>query len=307
MIELCPMTDDLAALRQNWLTALSVRGASAATVAAYERDTRQFLAFLAKHRGDTVTLAMLDGLPPADVRAFLAARRRDGVGARSLGRIIAGVRAFLGSLEKSHGINASACRAVLTPLKAKAMPRPVPQEAVAAMLAAEGEPDWVRLRDRAVMALLYGSGLRVSEAVGLNTTDCDTCLTTLRVTGKGRKTRLVPVLPAVAGMVQDYRAATPFCGEGPLFRGVKGGRLSPRMVQRTVESWRRALGLPDSATPHALRHAFATHLLANGADLRTIQELLGHASVATTEVYTAVDESRLISAYAQAHPRARLA
>lgn len=305
MAELTPMAPVLAAARADWLRSLCAeRGLSRATERAYERDTRQFLAFLAAHFGAPADLATLDALRPADVRAFLAERRRQGVGQRSLARILAGVRTMLAAFERTHGINGAAARAVSAPARARALPRPVPAEAARAMLEPGG--GWVEARDTAVLALLYGAGLRISEAIGLDVADCPEPLTVLAVRGKGGKARVVPVLPAVAEALARYRAAAPFALQsGPLFRGEKGGRLSPRMIQRTVARLRGGLGLPDSATPHALRHAFATHLLNNGADLRSIQELLGHASLATTEIYTAVDERHLLQAYADAHPRAR--
>ena len=291
--------------RAAWLTSLRLeRGRAAATVEAYERDTRQFLKFLAVHLGGVDTLADLDALRPADIRAFLAARRQDGAGPQSRARALAGVRAMLGHFERVHGINAAAARAVEAPSKSRALPRPVGLDALTVMLTPQ--QGWVAARDRAVLALLYGAGLRVSEATGLDCEALDPPVADLVIRGKGGKERHVPVLAAVSEAIEDYRAAAPFpLVTGPFFRGEKGGRLSPRIVQRTVELWRGALGLPESATPHALRHAFASHLLARGADLRTIQELLGHASLSTTEVYTSVDESRLMSAYLDAHPRAR--
>ncbi|GAB5374453.1 MAG: tyrosine recombinase XerC [Acuticoccus sp.] len=290
--------------RADWLAALTARrGLSAKTAEAYERDTRQFLAFLARHLGGPADMAALSALRPADVRAFLAERRREGVGARSLSRLLAGVRAMLNTFEETHGINAAAARAVEAPARPRRLPRPVAADAARAMLAS-GE-GWVAARDRAGIALLYGAGLRVSEATGLDCAEVAPPLSRLVVRGKGGKERLVPVIAPVADALEDYRAAAPFTlAAGPFFRGEKGGRLSPRIVQRAIAEWRGALGLPDTATPHALRHAFASHLLARGADLRTIQELLGHASLATTEIYTAVDEAQLLAAYNDCHPRA---
>ncbi|MEM8663872.1 MAG: tyrosine recombinase XerC, partial [Pseudomonadota bacterium] len=245
-----------------------------------------------------------NALRPADVRAFLAQRRREGAGPRTLARLLAGVRAMMGAFERAHGINGAAARAVDAPSGPRALPRPVDGASATKMLAPG--TGWVAARDRAILALLYGAGLRISEATGLDAADLVPPVPRLLIKGKGGKERLVPILPAVAKALEDYRAEAPFpLAAGPFFRGEKGGRLSPRIVQRLMETWRGALGLPASATPHALRHAFASHLLANGADLRTIQELLGHASLSTTEVYTAVDEARLLSAYRDAHPRAR--
>lgn len=303
-----PFDPQVAAARADWLGALTgERGLSPATVNAYERDSRQFLVFLATHLGGAPDLEGLSALRPADVRAFLADRRRNGAGPRTLSRTLAGVRSMLLAFERDHGVNGAAARAVDAPSTARALPRPV-DEAAARRMTALDTPcgtDWIALRDRAVLALLYGAGLRVGEAVGLDADAMRPPLTRLTICGKGGKTRLVPVLPEVAHMVEAYRRAAPFDLErGPFFRGEKGGRLSARIVQRVVAVWRGALGLPDSATPHALRHAFASHLLARGADLRTIQELLGHASLATTQIYTAVGDKRLMEAYRAAHPRA---
>lgn len=290
--------------RAAWLAALAAeRGRSAHTVAAYERDTRQFLVFLARHLGGPPDLAALGALRPADVRAFLADRRREGAGPRSLGRTLAGVRAFFHHLAKHHGVDAGPVRAVRAPSKEPRLPRPVPAEAARAMLAPAA--DWVEARDAAVFALLYGAGLRVSEATGLDAAALAPPLERLVVRGKGGRERIVPILPAVAEHIERYRAAAPFpLDSGPFFRGEKGGRLSPRIVQRAVERWRHALGLPETATPHALRHAFASHILANGGDLRAIQELLGHARLSTTQIYTAVESGRLLDAWRDCHPRA---
>ncbi|MEO1103941.1 MAG: tyrosine recombinase XerC [Pseudomonadota bacterium] len=304
MVHLEGLCQEVREARARWLAALGAeKGLARATVCAYERDSRQFLRFLMTHWGGIDGLAALSALRPADVRAFLAARRQEGAGPRSLARALAGVRAMLGAFERTHGINGAAARAVDAPSRPRALPRPVDGAAAAAMLVQE--PGWVAARDRAVLALLYGAGLRVSEATGLDADEMSPPVSRLVITGKGGKSRLVPILSVVAAAIESYRAAAPFpLAAGPFFRGEKGGRLSPRIVQRVVERWRGALGLPESATPHALRHAFASHLLANGADLRTIQELLGHASLSTTEIYTAVDETRLLAAYRDAHPRA---
>lgn len=299
------LDEDVRVARADWLAALvAERGLSQATAEAYERDTRQFLAFLAEHLGGAADFAALSELRPADVRAFLAARRRAGVGARSIARGLAGVRAMLSAFEKSHGINAAAARAVEAPSRPRSLPRPVSVEAAREMMA-EDSTGWVAARDRAVIALLYGAGLRVGEATGLDCAAMAPPVSRLLVRGKGGKERIVPILAPVAEAIEAYRAAAPFAlTSGFFFRGEKGGKLSPRIVQRALATWRGALGLPETATPHALRHAFASHLLARGADLRTIQELLGHASLSTTEIYTAVDQAQLLGAYRDAHPRA---
>ncbi|WMS41573.1 tyrosine recombinase XerC [Acuticoccus sp. MNP-M23] len=296
--------ENVTAARAAWLAALTAeRGRSANTAEAYERDTRQFLSFLCVHLGGAPDFDGLSALRPADIRAFLAARKREGAGPRTLARILAGVRAMLTAFERAHGVNAAAARAVEAPSKPRPLPRPIAVESAQQMMAMGS--DWVSARDAAVLGLLYGAGLRISEATGLDAQQMSSPITQLVVRGKGDKERLVPVLPAVAAAIEAYRAAAPFALEsGPFFRGEKGGRLSPRIVQRAVSVWRGALGLSERATPHALRHAFASHLLARGADLRQIQELLGHASLSTTEIYTAVDETRLLAAYRDAHPRA---
>ncbi|MCF3932234.1 tyrosine recombinase XerC [Acuticoccus sp. M5D2P5] len=302
---LLPAAPTLLAARKAWLDMLAdERGLSDHTIDAYERDTRQFLIFLAQHWGGPAELADLDGLKPMDLRAFLAQRRREGAGPASLARILAGVRTMLGHFERHHGINAAAARAVSAPSKPRGLPRPVPVEAATTMLTGNGT-SWTEMRDVAVLSLLYGAGLRVGEAVGLDCIDLAPPIEILRVRGKGGKERIVPILPTVAEACDRYRALAPFAlVDGPFFRGEKGGRLSARIVQRVVANWRAALGLPDTATPHALRHAFASHILAHGGDLRAIQELLGHSSLSTTQVYTAVDDRRLLEAWRDSHPRA---
>ncbi|UPA24169.1 tyrosine recombinase XerC [Shinella oryzae] len=296
--------------RQAWLAALAgERRLSANTLDAYERDTRQFLAFLTGHLAAPASLKDIGNLRPADLRGFLAARRRDGAGARTLGRGLAGLRSFLRHLERKGLANSAGATAVRSPKQPKSLPKPLSdRQAIAVVDAYEQLADepWIRARNAAVLALLYGCGLRISEALALTKADFAGSPTSLRITGKGGKTRIVPLIaPARAG-VEDYVTLCPFpLGEdGPLFRGARGGALQPAIIQREMQKMRGALGLPDSATPHALRHSFATHLLAGGGDLRTIQELLGHASLSTTQVYTGVDSARLLEIYDRAHPRA---
>jgi integrase/recombinase XerC len=281
------------------------------TVEAYARDLRQFLAHLDRRDGATSIAALL-ALKPRDVRGFLAARRAEGVGGRSLMRGLAGIRSFARHLEREGHGTVAALGAVRSPKVERRLPRPIPIAAAKAMAdadlrAGEIRAPWVLARDAAVLALLYGSGLRISEALGLRRRDAPSPGTdALTVTGKGAKVRMVPVLPVVAEAVAAYLRACPYdlAPEGPLFVGAKGGPLSPRVIQYAVASLRGALGLPESATPHALRHSFATHLLARQGELRAIQELLGHASLATTQLYTKVDAVRLMSAFDAAHPRA---
>ena len=301
---------DLAAKRHQWLESLKdERRLSPNTLDAYERDTRQFLTFLTGHLAGPPKIADIHTLRPADLRSFLAARRRDGSGPRSLGRHLAGLRSFLRYMERQGLINAAAAGAVRAPKQPKSLPKPLSDRQATKLTIAEtqlqDEP-WIAARDAAVLALLYGCGLRISEALGLLPGEIEPGTTTLRIKGKGGKTRIVPLLPVVAETVTRYRDICPFhlTDEKPLFRGARGGPLQPAIIQRQMQKLRSAFGLPDTATPHALRHSFATHLLAGGGDLRTIQELLGHASLSTTQVYTGVDTSRLLEVYDRAHPRA---
>ncbi len=280
------------------------------TLEAYRRDVLQFLAFLAGHLGGAPSLEGAAALTPADVRAFLAARRAQGIGSRSLMRTLAGTRAFARFLERNGKGKVGALAAVRAPKVAKTLPRPL---AVAAaknvadpdIAAGDGRDVWIHARDAAVLALLYGCGLRISEALGLRRADIG-ARDAITVMGKGRKQRMVPLIPPVEKLIADYIALCPYDlpETGPLFVGAKGGPLSPRIVQLAMARLRGALGLPETATPHALRHSFATHLLARGGDLRSIQELFGHASLSTTQIYTEVDADRLIEAYRSAHPRA---
>jgi integrase/recombinase XerC len=305
---------DLCAVAGGWLTSLaSERRLSDKTVEAYSRDLRQVLTFLRDHLGGPPSVADFSGLTPVDIRAFLAARRAAGISGPSLSRALAAIRSFARFLEKTTGAKTTALATVRGPKKRHALPKPLSTEAALRVIDAddidpgEAEP-WVAARDAAVFSLLYGCGLRISEALGLSRSEAPKpgTDTVLRITGKGGKTRLVPVLPAVAEAIADYLARCPYAlaSDGPLFVGTRGGPLNPRIVQRRMATLRGALGLPDSATPHALRHSFATHLLMNGGDLRAIQELLGHASLSTTQVYTEIDEHRLLDAYQAAHPRA---
>jgi integrase/recombinase XerC len=297
-----------------WLGHLGAeRRMSPKTVEAYGRDVRQFLGFLTEHLGGAPTLKQLARLKPADVRAFLAARRADGIAGRSLMRSLAGVRSFARFLEREGKGQVGALAAVRAPKVAKSLPKPLlaadaTRLADAELRAGDEREPWILARDAAVLALLYGSGLRISEALGLMRREMPAPGKgdAITVTGKGNKQRMVPVLPQVVQAVADYVALCPYRlpPEGPLFVGAKGGPLSPRIVQLAMAELRGALGLPDSATPHALRHSFATHLLSRGGDLRAIQELLGHASLATTQVYTAVDAERLLEVYRNSHPRA---
>jgi integrase/recombinase XerC len=303
---------DVAAEVGRWIAYLSAeRRMSPKTAEAYARDVRQFLAFLAGHLGQRVTLRALARLAPADVRAFMAARRKQGVGSRSLMRTLAGVRSFTRFLERQGKGQVAALAAVRAPKLAQTLPKPLPIPQAkrivdAELRAGEEREPWVLARDAAVLGLLYGAGLRISEALGLKRKDAPTASAVIVVTGKGNKQRMVPVLAQVANLIADYIALCPYplADDDPLFRGARGGALSPRVVQLAMARLRGALALPDTATPHALRHSFATHLLARGGDLRSIQELLGHASLSTTQIYTAVDTEWLLDVYRSAHPRA---
>lgn len=301
---------DLTEKRKEWLEGLaSERRLSQNTLDAYERDTRQFLTFLTGHLAGPAKISDIHTLRPADLRAFLAARRREGSGARSLGRHLAGLRSFLRYLERKGLVNAAAAGAIRAPKQPKSLPKPLTDRQALNLVTTGAqlqEEPWIAARDAAVLTLLYGCGLRISEALGLRPIDLTPGATTLRITGKGGKTRLVPLLQIVFDAVETYKKLCPYHleAEKPLFRGARGGPLQPAIIQREMQKLRSAFGLPETATPHALRHSFATHLLAGGGDLRTIQELLGHASLSTTQVYTGVDSSRLLEVYDRAHPRA---
>ncbi|MEO0543502.1 MAG: tyrosine recombinase XerC [Pseudomonadota bacterium] len=306
-----PCSADLQAVRQDWLDYLAkIKRLAPATVDAYERDTRQFINFLATSKGGkAVGLTDLEILKPAVFRAFLARRKTADAGPRTLARSLSGIRSFLKHLEKHGEVNAAGIGAMRAPKQPKSLPKPVSAaEALDLSDAAShmsGEP-WIRARNAAIMTLLYGCGLRISEALSLKGADLQVpSVRSINIVGKGGKTRRVPLLPVVFEAIDAYRAQCPYhlAADLPLFRGARGGALQPAVLQRDMRVMRGALGLADTATPHALRHSFATHLLANGGDLRTIQELLGHASLSTTQIYTQVDTSRLMAAYAAAHPR----
>jgi integrase/recombinase XerC len=306
------ISPDIAAATNQWLGHLGTeRRLAAGTLEAYGRDTRQFFVFLTGYLGGAPRLADLKTLKPADIRAFMAERRRDGIESRTLMRQLAALRSLFRYLEREGQAIASPFSAVRSPRIARGLPKPLPPQAARALAdadlrAGEARPQWVLARDAAVLSLLYGSGLRIAEALAMRRKDAPGDRDGLTVTGKGNKTRGVPVLPQVSKLIEAYVAACPYAlpPDGPLFVGQKGGPLSPRIIQLAMASLRGALGLPESATPHALRHSFATHLLGRGGDLRTIQELLGHASLSSTQIYTAVDMNRLMASYRAAHPRA---
>jgi integrase/recombinase XerC len=308
-----PAAPDLAARVTDWLTSLrDERRLAAKSIDAYARDMRQFLAFLSQRFGEPPSVADFTGLAPSDLRGFLAHRRAEEIDPRSLQRALSALRSLARYLERVGAGRASAFSALRSPRAGRRLPRPLgvsDAKAVATTDIRDGEArdPWILARDAAVLALCYGAGLRIGEALSIRRKDAPVGeIDEIRILGKGGKTRVAPVIPTVREAIAAYLAQCPYTLNpgGPLFVGAKGGPLSPRIVQLTMERLRGALGLPDSATPHALRHSFATHLLARGGDLRTIQELLGHASLSTTQIYTSVDSARLIEAYRAAHPRA---
>ncbi len=300
-----------AELLARWLAQLTAVGhRSPKTVEAYRRDVARYLGFMAEHRGGPMGRTTLGAVTLAELRAWMAAERARGLSARSLARALSAVRAFYKWLDAVEGIDCAALHVVRTPKRPARLPRPVPETGARALVgavSADAAP-WIAARDQAALTLIWGSGLRISEALGLRQRDAPLA-EVIRVTGKGGKEREVPVLPAARDAVEHYRALCPHA-PGPnaaLFLGMRGGALGARALQRAVATARMALGLPASATPHALRHSFATQLLAAGGDLRAVQELLGHASLSTTQVYTGVDEAGLIEVYERTHPRGRRA
>ena len=277
------------------------------TVRAYQATAHRLIDFLGSYRGEVIDAEALTSLGAPDLRAFLASRRTSGLGASSATRELSGVRAFLAWVAAQQGVPVRVPR-TRAPRRPKTLPRPAaPDEAVALAedAGAYGSEPWIGARDLAILLLLYGSGLRVSEALSLTARDLPIGRV-IRVTGKRSKTRMVPIVPAVKEAIESYLKECPYpvTGDTPLFLGARGGRLSADLVRRSVRAARKRLGLPDTLTPHALRHSFATHLLARGADLRSLQELLGHASLSSTQIYTKVDAVHLLDVYRHAHPRA---
>ncbi len=295
---------------ERWLAELSAIGARADnTVEAYRTDVLGFLSFQQGHEGDAFGTAHLARIGTRDMRAWMANERGRGVGARSLARSLSAVKNFIGWHGEREGFDPSAVLMTRSPKFQRKLPRPLAEDAARAMIDTvelQSLTGWVALRDMAVVTLLYGCGLRISEALGLKGRDLPIG-DTLRIIGKGGKERIVPVIPAARHAVEAYLDASPFEPEVevPIFRGVRGGPLNGRLIQKAMEQSRNQLGLPATATPHAMRHSFATHLMNAGGDLRAIQELLGHASLSTTQAYTAVDTARLMEVYEAAHPRAR--
>ncbi len=316
---------DLEAAYLAWCAWLAhEKRAALRTQAGYRHDLQAFVQFLAGHQGGPVGLASLRELAPMGFRGWLAWRLKEGYAKSSTQRAVAAVRGFLDFLDARHDVHNPALRAMRAPRASRRLPRPLAVAEVAELtdaVAVDGDQaPWILARDTAILLLLYGAGLRIGEALGLDRGDLPGRLdlplpvgdlpgggeTVLRVMGKGQKERLVPLLPVIGEALATYVAACPYAlpANGPLFLGARGARLQQAVVQKRVRALRRLLGLPETATPHSLRHSFATHLLAGGADLRSIQELLGHASLSTTQLYTGVDAESLTRLYAKAHPRA---
>ncbi len=296
------------ALSDAWLAALAhERRLSPHTLRAYRDDLARFLAFEKTHLGKALDEKTLSLLSPADIRAFITQRRNDGLGARGVRRAMAAIRSFFRHLAREDILDNPAPRAVRTPRLARTLPRPLSERDSERALAeaAENDVDWIAARDTALLTLLYGAGLRISEALALRRGDVPVG-EWLNIVGKRNKERAVPVLPEIRTALARYAELVPFAvaPDGPLFVSRRGNPMGAREAQSLMQRLRSALGLPDSATPHALRHSFASHLLANGGDLRAVQELLGHASLSTTQVYTEVDTKKLLAVYEKAHPRA---
>ena len=297
---------------QTWLShQRALKGASENTIVAYSGDVADFLAFMTEHSGAHQGLGALSKISVSDMRAWMARMRGAGVGARSLARKLSAVKSFYRWVAEREGFEPTAVLSARAPKFTRKLPRPLPEDAARDVIDTVGSQSthpWVNARDVAVLTLLWGCGLRISEALSLKGADAPLA-DTLRIVGKGGKERLVPVLPVAREAVQTYLRACPHRvePEAPLFRAIRGGPLVPRTIQSVMQTVRLQLGLPASATPHAMRHSFATHLLSAGGDLRAIQELLGHASLSTTQAYTSVDAARLMDVYAAAHPKARRA
>lgn len=286
----------------------ALAGAAENTLKAYQSDVLGFLAFMTQHNGATQGLGPVAQIGIRDMRSWMAHERGRGIGARSLARALSAVKSFYRWMAEREGFEATAVLSTRAPKFQAKLPRPLATDAATAMIDTvelQAREPWVAARDSAVVTLLYGCGLRISEALGLTGADAP-LPPVLRIVGKGGKERIVPVIDVARDAVDAYLKACPHPLEpnAPLFRGVRGGALSPRAIQKVMEQARLQLGLPATATPHAMRHSFATHLLTAGGDLRTIQELLGHASLSTTQAYTAVDAARLMEVYDKAHPKA---
>jgi len=304
--------------RQDWLDYLqSERRLAATTISAYERDLRQFCVHMTQHLGHPTKKANLKDLRPLHLRGYLSRRRQAGNGARTLARDLAGIRSFVRFLERRGEASSAGLTAMRAPKQPATLPKPLKARDASRLVDANQQmhqETWIAARDAAIMGLLYGCGLRISEALSLTPQDLGfespgqpvMTARSLQILGKGGKTRMVPVIEAVRQAVDQYLKQCPFvlASDQPVFRGARGGPVHAAVIQRSMKVMRGTLGLPHTATPHAMRHSFATHLLGNGGDLRTIQELLGHASLSTTQKYTAVDTETLLKTWNEAHPRA---
>lgn len=295
---------------RRWLSAMSgVKDAAPSTITGYQRDVSRYLGFLAEHQGGPAGRAALTSVSPRDMRAWQARLRADGLSPRSAARALSAVKSFYHWLGETEGLEAPAPLAMRGPKQKRRLPRPVAEVDARELIshaASDHKTPWIAARDAAALTLLWGAGLRISEAIALNREDAP-LPETLRILGKGGKERILPVLPAAREAVEVYLAQLPYqtSGKDPLFLGARGGRLNQRVLRLVMERGRAALGLPATATPHALRHSFATHLLDAGGDLRAIQTLLGHASLSTTQVYTSVGQERIMAIYEAAHPRGK--
>lgn len=301
-------TTDCREATADWRTWMEhERRVSPNTIDAYCRDLAAFFIFLAEHLGAVPSLSNLESLDARDYRSFLAQRSRHGLSPSSVARCMSTIRNFYRFLNRTRGISNAVIKTIRSPRPKKLIPKPLDsyqaKDLLATIKETKGEP-WLIARDLALFSLLYGCGLRIAEGLSLNDADVKD-LDTVRVTGKGNKQRIVPVLPSVGESIENYLNLRPFqySPNDALFRGLRGKRLNPGVVQRRMRELRKTLGLPETATPHALRHSFATHLLSAGGDLRTIQELLGHSSLSTTQRYTKVDANRLFEVYQKSHPR----
>lgn len=309
-LALLPLADDLRAAIAEWQTWLGAeRRAARHTLDAYMSDLQAFLSFLSSYKSKRIALGFLGDLTLTDFRAWLAHLAGENVSASSRARALAGVRSFFRWLDRTGRLRNAAIDLLRAPKTPKRLPRPVSEEAAQGIVREAKDiaaQDWIGLRDQALFTLLYGAGLRLGEALSLRWRDLAQG-ERLTVTGKGNKQRVVPLMPAIRGALEAYRRAAPFAGEAnaPVFVGARGKALNPGVAERQLRQVRRFLGLPDNVTPHALRHSFATHLLASGADLRSLQELLGHASLSTTQLYTRLESVQLAETYRAAHPRAR--
>ncbi|HEY2033960.1 MAG TPA: tyrosine recombinase XerC [Rhizomicrobium sp.] len=296
-------------LKSEWLASLAhERRASAHTLRAYGDDVTRFLEFLVTHVGGAIDERKLEKIAPADIRAFITDRRNEGLGNRSVRRTLASIRSFFRHLAREEIVDNPAAKSVRSPRIARSLPRPLSEVDAARTLAEAGENDveWIGARDVALLTLLYGAGLRISEALSLKIGDVPLG-EAMVIAGKGRKERVVPLLPVIREAIAAYAEILPFklAPKDSLFRSRRGKPMSAREAQALMQNLRGRLGLSERATPHALRHSFATHLLQNGGDLRTVQELLGHASLSTTQAYTEIDAKKLMDVYEKAHPKGR--